>query len=92
MAGKLNVTLDCLEWQDLNDMHNTFRLVLDFPDHYGANFDALHDLLTSLPPTELTLLHTGCLAERLGPKGPILLRVLADSAMENGNLSVTLKL
>lgn len=39
---------DCSKWVDDEIMHNDFGNVLNFPDYYGQNLDALNDCLSDL--------------------------------------------
>jgi len=59
--------------------------VLDFPDHYGRNLDALWDCLRDLPgPTVLLWDGWGALAHAAEPDVRRLLGVLEDRATEGG--------
>lgn len=53
-------------------MHSQFADVMDFPDYYGRNLDALWDLLTSLPRPY-----------RIHFKNPGLARIQLDDAWES---------
>ena len=60
-----------------------------FPDLIGRNFDALHDVLTALgKKTEIAVTGTAGAKEKYVD---VLLRVLADSASENGKLTVVFR-
>lgn len=39
---------DCERWTSSELVHNDFKQVLQFPDYYGDNFDALSDCLSDL--------------------------------------------
>ena len=42
------VRVDCREWAAAGTPHPSLASALDFPSHYGANLDALADVLTDL--------------------------------------------
>ncbi len=77
------LTLDARELTDKARLHDALAGAFAFPAGYGRNLDALHDLLTALPPTRLTLLHADALPQALGRYGALALRVLRDAAAEN---------
>ncbi|MBO2517594.1 MAG: hypothetical protein CW338_10070, partial [Clostridiales bacterium] len=49
------VWLDCAGWQDKEQIHAALKDALHFPDWYGKNLDALHDMLTEMSGIELVL-------------------------------------
>ena len=73
------------------DMHACFKRALDLPDWYGANLDALHDVLTeSTEPTGVIIVNADKLAEALDWRWEMLLRLLVNVKRERGNFYVTL--
>jgi RNAse (barnase) inhibitor barstar len=42
------IEFDSRSWDDLSKMHRDLQRMLDFPDYYGQNFDALNDCLSDL--------------------------------------------
>ena len=65
--------------------------VLDFPDWYGANFDALHDCLNEIgEPTRIVLHFAARLDHLPDGYGAKLLRVLRQAAEENPNIKLTM--
>ena len=52
------IYLDAAEVKTAADVHEKLKLLLNLPDYYGGNADALHD----------------CLSERRGPVGVVLRR------------------
>ena len=82
----IEITIPCGEMTHIAQFHEALGQALNFPASYGANLDAMHDLLTSLSsPTRLVLAGLG------SADFPILAlqRVLRDSEEENPNLTVS---
>ena len=71
------------------DVHEAFAAVLRFPDWYGRNLDALHDLLTE-PPVAVTVIlrHPDLLEQKLGRRWRSLRRCLRDAAAQNPRITV----
>jgi len=66
---------------------------LEFPDHFGGNLDALHDVLTTdlAGPLRIDWRLTGHARRSLGPDlGPIL-ATLKDAAAERPDLTLNLE-
>ena len=79
--------MNCGEIRTKEDFHSTLAKALNFPDWYGGNLDALHDLLTEIGTDTTLQLHGWAEAEAtLGPYGSRLAKVMAVSALENPNL------
>ncbi|MBQ2618484.1 MAG: barstar family protein [Oscillospiraceae bacterium] len=77
------------EIHDLPALHAALARQLDFPAWYGANLDALHDLLSAATErTAIVLLGTRGLAAQLGPDLDRLLAVLEDLKRENSRVRV----
>lgn len=79
------ITILCAGMTRISQFHDVLARALNFPEDYGANLDAMHDLLTALPePTRLILPDLAC------ADFPVLAlqRVLRDSAQENPNLQL----
>ncbi len=47
MEGKKTITLDLTDCKYLGELHERIRIAFDFPEWYGANWDAFWDLLWS---------------------------------------------
>lgn len=78
------ITIDCASAENSRQLHRLFAQHMAFPDWYGHNLDALHDLLTGIcEETSLTLLNLGDFAKGFR-------RVLQDSQEENPFLTVTI--
>ena len=47
MAEKKTITLDLTDCKYIGELHERIRVAFDFPEWYGANWDAFWDLLWS---------------------------------------------
>lgn len=61
---------------------------LKLPEWFGRNLDALHDCLTDLSDSQITIYHWRDLSDRLGKKAEALRQVLTDAGLENPYLTV----
>lgn len=82
-----NVILDCENLLQKEQAHLYLAQMLDFPDYYGKNLDALFDCLTELGECTITLkgeyiLHQ---ADCYGVK---VLQVLEEAAQANPRLKL----
>ncbi len=81
------IELDGRAMRDHAAAHAHLRERLGFPDWYGCNLDALHDLLTERgEETTLLLCHQEDMVRQLGPYAGALLEVLRHAAQVNPNL------
>lgn len=79
------VIIDCRGFVPRTDLHKALANALQFPDWYGNNLDALHDMLTDIhQDTTLVLLHF----DKEGPENRGFLRVLEDSQRDNPCLHI----
>lgn len=69
--------------------HAHLKQRLRFPDWYGKNLDALHDMLTAGYHGTITLKHADAMTKALGEYGETMLRVFYDSARESENFVFT---
>ena len=83
----MNVTIDCTVMVDEASVHDIFSSTLNFPAHYGRNLDALYDLLSTCPPTDLRLTNAGAL-NRMFRYGENLKLTLEDAAQANPELTL----
>ena len=81
-------TINCAGVETARQLHEVLRRELSFPEWYGHNLDALHDLLTAIgEPTRLIMKDFSTL-----PSFSLGFRlVLNDCEEENPNLFVDLK-
>lgn len=78
------ITIDCAGLEDSRALHKALAEKLGFPDWYGNNLDALHDMLTSIAEnTSLTLVNTECVSRGFR-------RVMRDAEAKNPHFIVTL--
>lgn len=51
----MRLILEGSKLKSINDFHNELKIILDLPDYYGCNLDALWDCLTGWIDFPLTL-------------------------------------
>lgn len=79
------ILLDCRGFVPRTQLHKALADALSFPDRYGRNLDALHDLLTSIRQDTTLILEN---FPKEDPENAGVLRVLEDSQLENKHLTV----
>ncbi len=80
------IYLETAELAKPETAHEYLQEKLEFPAYYGRNLDALHDCLTELDDTQITILHNEEM-QSLYLTG--LLSVFRDAAEENPGLILT---
>lgn len=71
------------------DVHAALREGLAFPEWYGSNLDALHDVLTDChEKTVIGITDLPLLEAHLGDYAVYLLRVLNDCAQDNPHIRI----
>lgn len=85
------ILIDCNHISSVKALHIYLQQVMDLPEYYGRNLDALHDVLTEIAqPTELVLnASEPQLSDEMKGFVPRLVRVLKDAAQENPALILT---
>ncbi len=83
------VTLDGRRMQTREAAHDELAAALSLPAYYGRNLDALHDCLTDLGQTQITLVAASALLGSLSEYGERLVAVLLRSSVENPRLGVS---
>lgn len=78
------VILDGNLLSDAAAVHDYLMEVLEFPEYYGKNLDALHDCLTDLDDVEITI----TMPEEDGAIFQKILRVFKAADRENEGLKV----
>lgn len=83
------ITLDETKFTSKKAAHAYLKGTLSFPDWYGNNLDALHDMLCEMS-ADTTLVISKKIAnkDRLGSYGKTLLAVFRDCSEENPHLTV----
>lgn len=90
MAESKNLTIDLSNVATVEELHSVLQEGLALPDHYGKNFDALHDCLTDiLEPTAVTFTGYKHTKKALKADFYTFRNVVEDSAEENPNLHVS---
>lgn len=83
------VAIDCAAIADRAAFHDAFSQALHFPDWYGRNLDALHDLLTAVSEeTTLRLAHWDAAESALGHYAHAAKRAMTHAAGKNPKLTV----
>ena len=78
------ITLDGNRLSDAATVHTYLKEMLDFPEYYGNNLDALYDCLTDLEDLEITILppdEDGAIFQKV-------LRVLKAADRNNDSLKI----
>ena len=80
------VVIDVSDFNDPKELHAYLKEQLSFPDYYGHNLDALHDVLTEV--TEDTLFLTAAADQEFETR---FMAVLRDAAEENRHITLKKK-
>lgn len=81
------ITLDGNLLADSAKVHDYLKEMLEFPEYYGNNFDALHDCLTDLEDIEITV----TLPKEDGAIFQKALRVFKAANRENDSLKLNIE-
>ena len=79
------IILDGNRMTERASAHDYLAETLAFPEYYGKNLDALHEVLTE-SRADVELIHCGAMLNALGKYGCKILMVFMDSAEENPHL------
>ena len=86
----MTIELDGRRMTDRSALHDYLQKVLELPDYYGRNLDALYDLLTEDGrPRKILLRNSAEVEAQLGGYGIAFLETLRQAAEENPALEVT---
>lgn len=86
------ITIDGAEFCDRKTAHKLIAEALNFPDYYGANLDALYDLLAERDlPVTIILANCSYITESLGGYGNTLISTFAEAMEENPAVTVILE-
>jgi len=81
------VILDGARISCVEDMHSVFADSLGFPEYYGRNLDALHDLLGDLNEfTSIIVLKASSLKDALGIRWTPFITMMKKAESENANI------
>ena len=85
------IFLDCKRMISKSEAHKYIKEMLNFPNYYGENLDALWDILsTKSKMISIFILHKEKLYENLGDYGVQLIDVFKDAADSNSNIQLSL--
>lgn len=83
------VIINCAEINSRYQLHEKLADALSFPEWYGRNLDALHDILTDFSEdTLITFSNFVILEENLGRYALLLKKVVLDASEENEKVHI----
>ena len=83
------ITLDGAKMRTKPAAHAELKRALKFPPHYGANLDALWDMLTEISePVTVTFVNSDLMVESIGPDGLSILQTIIEAAIKNPNFKL----
>jgi len=85
----VNLIIDGANMLTREAAHAELARVLSFPDWYGANLDALWDLVSTMK-AEVTFIHSEAMLGVLEVYGSKLIQTLLEAAAENPDFRFTL--
>lgn len=84
-----NIVIDGQKMRTKAAAHAELKRVFKFPPHYGANLDALWDMLTELSePVTAKFIHSDVMVESIGPDGLSILQTVIEAAIKNPNFKL----
>ena len=86
----MNIVLNCENLTQRAQAHRYLARMLDLPDYYGKNLDALFDCLTELGGCTIVL-NGGAELPRNGGYGAKVLKVLEEAARANPGLRLEIR-
>jgi ribonuclease inhibitor len=88
----MTVILEGKKLATIADFHNEIKVILDFPDYYGENLDALWDCLTEIDtPTILIWYDFELSMTRLGEFAEKALSIFRDAEKKYSNFKVKVR-
>jgi len=81
------IRLDITHISTVRALHIYLAYMLDLPQHYGKNLDALHDVLCEESRTVFLMLAGEPASDEMQAYLPRLMQVMRDSAQENAHVS-----
>ena len=86
----MNIILNCENLTQRRQAHQYLAHMLDLPDYYGKNLDALFDCLTELGDRTI-ILDGGADLSRSGGYGAKVLKVFEEAALANPRLRLEIQ-
>ena len=87
----MNLILDGEKIYSKDELHKLMESVLDFPEWYGRNLDALYDCLADLTEdVDIQLQNVEAFYRNLGAYADKVLWVLKDAEQTNLNIKLTI--
>ena len=86
----MTIILNCKNLTQRGQAHRYLAHMLDFPDYYGKNLDALFDCLTELGDRTI-ILDGGTDLLRSGGYGAKVLKVFEEAALANPRLKLEIQ-
>lgn len=84
--------LDGLKMFTKEDAHRHLKEGFQFPDYYGANLDALYDLLsTRSEPVEVRVENYDAMISSLGKYGIDLIKTIKEASHENWKVHLVIE-
>jgi len=88
----MKIKLEAREFKTRESAHKYLKEILDLPEYYGENLDALYDCLGEVYKETLFIIPEKIAdKEHLGEYGETMIRVFKDAAEENPNIKVKIK-
>lgn len=90
-VNKMKIILDGRVCTDRTETHLYLKEMLDFPEYYGMNLDALYDCASTLKDVEVHLFYWHLMVEQLGHYGQLVIETLSEAAQENPHFEFVLE-
>ena len=82
------ITLDITNIETVRTLHIYLQYMLDLPEYYGRNLDALYDCLTDISEEMTLVLHTEGVRGEMTAYLPRFMQVLSDASEANPMIRV----
>lgn len=90
-VNKMKIILDGRACTERKETHLYLKEMLDFPEYYGMNLDALYDCASTLKDVEVHLFYWHLMIEQLGHYGQLVIETLSEAAQENPHFEFVLE-
>ena len=87
----MKIILDGRVCTDRAETHLYLKEMLDFPEYYGMNLDALYDCASTLKDVEVHLFYWHLMVEQLGHYGQLVIETLSEASQENPHFEFVLE-